>query len=112
MFAFRFGQFCFKRFDFNRKYFLLVGILLNKGKTKLLTTNTKTTMVSAVKKIAEIKKIGVIDLYTDTAFNDITNEQHELYMADKIHPTKAGYLEWWTPKMEQYIYDYIKVRLR
>lgn len=33
-------------------------------------------------------------------------------MADKIHPTKAGYLEWWTPKMEQYIYDYIKVRLR
>lgn len=66
-------------------------------------------MVSAVKKIAEIKKIGVIDLYTDTAFNDITNEQHELYMADKIHPTKAGYLEWWTPKMEKYIYKYIEM---
>lgn len=64
-------------------------------------------MVSAVKEIAEIKGIGVIDLYTDAAFNDITDEQRSLYMADKIHPTKAGYLEWWTPKMEQYIYDYI-----
>lgn len=70
------------------------------------------TMVSAVKEIAKIKEIGVIDLYTDTAFNDITSDRRTLYMADKIHPTKAGYLEWWTPKMEQYIYDYIKVRLR
>ena len=64
-------------------------------------------MVAAVKEIATLKGIGVIDLYTDTAFNDITSEQRSLYMADKIHPTKAGYLEWWTPKMEQYIYDYI-----
>lgn len=22
-------------------------------------------------------------------------------MADPIHPTRAGYLEWWTPKMER-----------
>lgn len=65
------------------------------------------TMVTVVKEIATLKEIGVIDLYTDTAFNDITSEQRSLYMADKIHPTKAGYLEWWTPKMEQYIYDYI-----
>lgn len=66
-------------------------------------------MVAAVKEIATVKEIGVIDLYTDAAFNDITSEQRSLYMADKIHPTKAGYLEWWTPKMEQYIYDYIEV---
>lgn len=64
-------------------------------------------MVTALKKIETVKGMGVIDLYTDTAFNDITSEQRSLYMADKIHPTKAGYLEWWTPKMEQYIYDYI-----
>lgn len=72
-------------------------------------SDSYSAMVSAVKEIAAIKGIGVIDLYTDTAFNDITSEQYELYMADKIHPTKAGYLEWWTPKMEQYIYDYIEV---
>ena len=28
-------------------------------------------------------------------------------MADNIHPTKAGYLEWWTPKIEAYIVDYL-----
>ena len=50
-------------------------------------------MVSAVKEIAKIKEIGVIDLYTDTAFNDITSDRRTLYMADKIHPTKAGYLD-------------------
>ena len=64
-------------------------------------------MVAAIKEIATVKEIGVIDLYADTAFNDITSEQRSLYMTDKIHPTRAGYLEWWTPKMEQYIYDYI-----
>lgn len=25
------------------------------------------------------------------------------FMADKIHPTQAGYLRWWTPKMEEYL---------
>ena len=47
--------------------------------------------------------IGVIDLYTDKEFNDITEEERELYMADKIHPTQAGYLKWWTPQMEEYL---------
>ena len=64
-------------------------------------------MVTALKEIATLRGIGVIDLYTDTEFNNISSEQRSLYLADKIHPTKAGYLEWWTPKMEQYIYDFI-----
>lgn len=41
--------------------------------------------------------IEIIDMWSNTDFNNITNEQRSLYMADKIHPTKAGYLEWWTP---------------
>lgn len=68
------------------------------------------SMVESIKEIATIKEIGVIDLYDDVVFNDITSEQRTLYMADKIHPTKAGYLKWWTPKMEQYIYDYLEVQ--
>ena len=44
--------------------------------------------------------IGVIDLYTDEAFNAIEAETYGFYMYDSIHPTKAGYLEWWFPKME------------
>ncbi len=44
--------------------------------------------------------VGVIDLFTDEAFNEIDEETYDLYMYDDIHPTKAGYLEWWFPKME------------
>ncbi len=67
-------------------------------------------MVNAVKQIAGIKDAGVIDLFTDTEFNNITKEQRSLYMADRIHPTKAGYLLWWTPKMEAYLYDFVNGR--
>ena len=65
-------------------------------------------MVQALYKIRDEYGIGVIDLYTDEAFNDITEEQRSLYMADEIHPTKAGYLEWWTPRMEEYLYEFVK----
>ena len=44
--------------------------------------------------------IGVIDLYTDEAFNAIDPETYGFYMYDPIHPTQAGYIEWWFPKME------------
>lgn len=64
-------------------------------------------MVSALYEIQQKHGIGIIDMYQDEDFNNITEEQRELYMADVIHPTRAGYLEWWTPKMEQYIYDFI-----
>lgn len=65
-------------------------------------------MVNSLKEIETEYGIGVIDLYTDTQFNSITDEQRALFMADDIHPTKAGYLEWWTPKMEEYLYDYMR----
>ena len=67
-------------------------------------------MVTALHKIAELYGIGVIDLYRDEEFNNIGKEKRDIYMADSIHPTKAGYLEWWTPKMEKYITDYLKKR--
>ena len=28
-------------------------------------------------------------------------------MANGIHPTQAGYLEWWTPFMEDYLIHYL-----
>ena len=52
--------------------------------------------------------IGVIDLYTDEAFNDIDEDAYNLYMADPIHPTKAGYIEWWFPKMEAELAQFLK----
>lgn len=64
-------------------------------------------MVSALRQIEAKYGIGVIDLYTDEVFNDITEQERALYMADAIHPTRAGYLEWWTPKMEEYLYTFV-----
>ena len=58
-------------------------------------------LVEAIMKIAEKWGITVIDLYTDQEFNNISEEQRALYMADPIHPTKAGYREWWLPKFEE-----------
>ena len=64
-------------------------------------------MVDALDEIQQKHGIGVIDFYRDADFNNITEEERSLYMADPIHPTKAGYLKWWTPKMEAYLYDFV-----
>lgn len=61
-------------------------------------------MVELLGRIADKWDISVIDLWNDAAFNAISAEQRRLYMADSIHPTQAGYLEWWTPAMEQALY--------
>lgn len=59
------------------------------------------TMVEALERIADKWDIGIIDLYRDTDFNDLTEEEYALYMSDSIHPSKAGYREWWLPKFEE-----------
>ena len=64
-------------------------------------------MVQRLKELQKKHVIGVIDLYTDDAFNDITDEQRNLYMADPIHPVKAGYLQWWTPEIEKQMISYL-----
>lgn len=65
-------------------------------------------MVSRLLEIQNKWDIGVIDLYNDAELNNIDEASYKLYMYDDIHPTKAGYLEWWTPAMEAYLYDYLK----
>lgn len=49
----------------------------------------------------------MIDMWNDAGFNALTSEQRELYLADAIHPTNAGYLQWWTPYMENVIWEVI-----
>ena len=66
-------------------------------------------MVEALKQIAVKWDIKIIDLYCDTRFNDISAAERELYMHDDIHPTKAGYRDWWTPKFETALKELISV---
>lgn len=57
-------------------------------------------MVQRLHELQDKWDIGIIDLYTDKAFNAIDPETYALYMYDEIHPTKAGYIQWWMSRME------------
>ena len=60
-----------------------------------------------VKLLFEIKEkwgFEVIDLWDDEIRNSITEDQYAFYMSDPVHPTRAGYRDWWTPIMEKELY--------
>ncbi len=61
-------------------------------------------MVDALLKLQEKWGIGVIDLWNDPEMNAVSEADYALYMNDSIHPTQAGYLNWWTPKFQQNLY--------
>lgn len=64
-------------------------------------------MVELLYEIRDKWGIGVIDLWTELP--EITEEERALYMTDAIHPTRAGYLEWWTPVMEKDIIEMMEL---
>lgn len=47
--------------------------------------------------------IQILDLWSDPAIKNLTGNAYIKYMADGNHPTKAGYLELWTPKFEAFL---------
>lgn len=59
-------------------------------------------MVDALYRLQEKWGIGFIDFWNTL---DVNVVDYNLYMADAIHPTKAGYLKWWLPVMEQSLYQ-------
>ena len=63
-------------------------------------------MVDALHEISKKMDFEVIDLYNDIQFNDISKEDYQLYMADPIHPTAAGY-NWWTPFIEARMIEFL-----
>lgn len=65
---------------------------------------------SMVERLLELKDkygIGVLDLWTDEGFNDLSDEERSLYMFDQIHPTKAGYRDWWGPELERQLLEFL-----
>lgn len=57
-------------------------------------------MVELLYAIARKHEIAVIGLWNHP-MNQIIKEDYDLYMADGIHPTKAGYRDWWTPEIRR-----------
>lgn len=65
-------------------------------------------MVEGLYAVQEKWGIGIIDLWNDADMNAVSADDYALYMYDPIHPTQAGYLLWWTPKIEEYLYEFTK----
>lgn len=64
-------------------------------------------MVTRLLELQEKWGIGVLDLWNDEKFNQISEDKRDVFMADNIHPTRAGYRDWWGPKMEQQLLEYL-----
>lgn len=65
-------------------------------------------MVDLLLEIQDKWDITVIDFWNDAEINNITEEQRKIYLIDHIHPTKAGYKDWWLPKFQETLYEVIK----
>lgn len=61
-------------------------------------------LIEQMKPLADKWDIEILDLFNDEAFNGIAQKDYKYYMSDPIHPKKAGYLEWWTPAFEKFLY--------
>ena len=65
-------------------------------------------MVDLLLELQDKWQITAIDFWNDVETNNITDVQRKLYLIDHIHPTKAGYREWWLSKFQQTLYEVIK----
>lgn len=63
-------------------------------------------MVDLLLQIQKKWDIGVIDLWNNEEMNAVSAEDYKLYMVNGIHPSKAGYRDWWTPVFEAYLIDF------
>lgn len=63
-----------------------------------------------VKRLHQLQKkwdFSILDLWNDAQMNDLTSQQRELFMTDRIHPTLAGYRDWWLPAFEKFLTDLV-----
>lgn len=65
-------------------------------------------MVDLLLEIQKKWDITVIDLWNNGEINSITDEERKIYLVDHIHPTKAGYKEWWLPEFQKCLYEILK----
>lgn len=65
-------------------------------------------MVELLLDIQKKWDITVIDLWNNEEINSITDVQRKIYLVDHIHPTRAGYKEWWLPEFQKCLYEILK----
>lgn len=62
-------------------------------------------MVDTLLSLQEKWNIEIIDFWNDSHVNETIKDNYLLYMSDAVHPTKAGYLEVFTPAIQQTLYE-------
>ena len=65
-------------------------------------------MVELLLEIQKKWNITLIDLWNNDEINSITDKERNIYLVDHIHPTKAGYNEWWLPEFQKCLYKILK----
>ena len=74
----------------------------------LLDSPNYLAMVEATKIICQKWGAELLDMNSDRPFNEVGRKEYDLFMVDLCHPTRAGYLKWWTPAFEQKIVEILK----
>lgn len=69
-------------------------------------SETYAEMVGLLLEIQKKWNIGVIDLWNNKEFNEALGDNQKLWMSDSIHPTMAGYRDWWTPEIKDCLEEY------
>ena len=57
-----------------------------------------------VERLRELKNkwdFEIVDLWDPKVAGKVTDSEYSLYMADPVHPTRAGYKVWWMPVFEK-----------
>lgn len=64
-------------------------------------------MIYRLHELAQKWPIHILDLWNDVSMNAVTPSEYARWMADPIHPTREGYIEWWTPKFRDFLLSHI-----
>lgn len=64
-------------------------------------------MVVRLQELAAKWPITLIDLWNDPAMNAVSPQDYARYMHDPVHPTREGYLTWWTPRFARALRAYL-----
>ncbi len=65
-------------------------------------------MVDLLLKIQEKWGIGVVDMFHNEEMTAVYGtELYNEYMHDEVHPFRKGYVEWWTPVIEEYLTEFL-----
>ncbi|MFH0992984.1 MAG: SGNH/GDSL hydrolase family protein [bacterium] len=65
-------------------------------------------MVTLLLAVQKAWGIGVIDLWHDPLMNQVAAADYARFMADGVHPTIAGYFQWWGPRLETLLGEFFE----